>query len=90
MQQSAAASTIVQNYSSTKHRDNSRIEMEGNCDNMETVEIPGMRLNMEDMENLRKVLPELEKDQKDQSQLEIILRAIKYIKDLGDDLKKNY
>ena len=65
------------------------MEIEENGDNVETKEIPGVRLNMEDMENLRKVLPELEKGQEDVSQLEIILRAIKYIKDLGDDLKKS-
>ena len=58
-----------------------------NGENLETKEVPGLRLDMDDMENLRKVLPEQEKGQEELSQLEIILRAIKYIKDLGDDLK---
>ena len=57
--------------------------------NVDTKEVLDMRLDMEDMENLRKVLPDMQEDQRNLSQLDIILRAIKYIKDLGDDLKKS-
>ena len=60
-----------------------------NGDNVDTKEVLDMRLDMEDMENLRKVLPDMQEDQRNLSQLDIILRAIKYIKDLGDDLKKS-
>ena len=60
-----------------------------NGDNVDTKEVLDMRLDMDDMENLRKVLPNIQEDQRNLSQLEIILRAIKYIKDLGDDLKKS-
>ena len=60
-----------------------------NGDNVDTKEVLDMRLDMDDMENLRKVLPDMQEDQKNLSQLDIILRAIKYIKDLGDDLKKS-
>ena len=60
-----------------------------NGDNVDTKEVLELRLDMEDMENLRKVLPDMQEDQRNLSQLDIILRAIKYIKDLGDDLKKS-
>ena len=60
-----------------------------NGDNVDTKEVLDMRLDMDDMENLRKVLPDMQEDQRNLSQLDIILRAIKYIKDLGDDLKKS-
>ena len=60
-----------------------------NGDNVDTKEVLDMRLDMDDMENLRKVLPDMQEDQRNLSQLEIILRAIKYIKDLGDDLKSS-
>ena len=60
-----------------------------NGDDVDTKEVLDMRLDMEDMENLRKVLPDMQEDQRNMSQLDIILRAIKYIKDLGDDLKKS-
>ena len=60
-----------------------------NGDNVDTKEVLDMRLDMDDMENLRKVLPDMQEDQRNMSQLDIILRAIKYIKDLGDDLKKS-
>ena len=59
-----------------------------NGDNVDTKEVLDMRFDMDDMENLRKVLPDMQEDQRNLSQLDIILRAIKYIKDLGDDLKK--
>ena len=57
--------------------------------NVDTKEVLDMRFDMDDMENLRKVLPDMQEDQRNLSQLDIILRAIKYIKDLGDDLKKS-
>ena len=60
-----------------------------NGDNVDTKEFLDMRFDMDDMENLRKVLPDMQEDQRNLSQLDIILRAIKYIKDLGDDLKKS-
>ena len=60
-----------------------------NDDNVDTKAVLDMRLDMDDMENLRKVLPDMQEDQRNLSQLDIILRAIKYIKDLGDDLKKS-
>ena len=60
-----------------------------NGDNVDTKDVLDMRLDMDDMENLRKVLPDMQEDQRNLSQLDIILRAIKYIKDLGDDLKKS-
>ena len=60
-----------------------------NGDDVDTKEVLDMRFDMDDMENLRKVLPDMQEDQRNMSQLDIILRAIKYIKDLGDDLKKS-
>ena len=60
-----------------------------NGDDVDTKEVLDMRFDMDDMENLRKVLPDMQEDQRNLSQLDIILRAIKYIKDLGDDLKKS-
>ena len=60
-----------------------------NGDDVDTKEVLDMRFDMDDMENLRKVLPDMQEDQRNLSQLDIILRAIKYIKDLGDDLRKS-